>query len=100
MFTVARDYMRQEPKLHFEFYQRHITDGAPAPRKPPVDMCQRASRRLSSCAETRDHGAACYWAGAWRMSTTMHAPTYSLNECDTVRGDFVNPKYTARSRQE
>ena len=28
MSLLARDYMREEPKLHLEFYQRDVTDDA------------------------------------------------------------------------
>ena len=43
--------MREEPKLHLEFYQRNITDGALSPRKLPVEMVSKSLQEMVAVAQ-------------------------------------------------
>ena len=58
----------EEPKLHLEFHQCDFTG------------CQRAPRRLSSCAETLDHGAACDWIALICMKNVDHDALWLADE--------------------
>ena len=49
----ARDCMRKVPKLHLEFYQRDITDGALSPWKLPVGVVSESFLEVVKVAQVQ-----------------------------------------------
>ena len=62
--------MREQPKLHLEFYQRMPLMERCHSENFLLMWCQELSGGAQSCAETRERSAACYGLGfhssAWR----------------------------------
>ena len=76
MPLLARDYMREEPKLHLEFYQRDITGGVLAPRKLPVFMVSKSFQEIVKLRKNSRSRCSLllgwvFHSSAWIVSTTM-----------------------------